>query len=615
MSANPSPGSIEYERAYMAPRAAQAAERIAERDARRDARRDPATEEAFAKVASIDEQFAAAERRLREKIRPQPLIDRPTLPDWPVDVLPGWVADHVTDTAARLQVPPDLCAQLAVGGLAAVAAGHGHISAGSWREPLNLYLWCAMHSGAGKSPAEKAMIGPLRAWERDRQVALADDHTFAVGVWKAAKRKAADDEKGWAVGSVSDEAYRASLTAASEPRPVPYRLTVDDTTPERLVQLLGDHQRMALISTEAGLLDSVAGAFSAGRQPNIDVYLKAWAGETIIRDRKGGDSGPEAVVVEDALLSVVLTIQPSVVEKYQMTAPELRGRGFFARFMPSIPASLVGTRTYGDMAPPGPSAQRYGAELRAMADRLIATTEAVPMHLDATAAALFFAWCDDIEAQLAPGERLDVLHDAASKIRSSALRVAGLLELADGRHGPAVGVGVMERALHVADYWVAHALAMEVAAGPDEETARVARDALAIIDWARKHPEVMEEGFTPRSVWAGKRPTWRAVEDLVPGLEHLRDRGWLWFVKGTLDDVGGRGSSVIVRLHPDAFTLSSHDLTSGRRTRTTPNVVHDNAESRVLSRVLPGEVDETPEVGAIGENVSSRVFCLCLLEG
>jgi len=603
-------------------RAARAAANIAEREAELDAKRDPATEEAFAARVDADEMIRQAEARLREQVQPAPLVDRPELPSWPVDVLPDWVADHVTDTAARLQVPVDLCAQLAVGALAAVAGGHATISAGHWRETLNLYLWCAMHSGAGKSPAEKAMIGPLRSWERDRQAARADEYTLDVARWKAAQKKAADDEKGYAVGSVGEEAFKSSVLAAAAPRPQQYRLTIDDTTPERLVQLLGAHQRLALISTEAGLLDSVAGAFSTGRQPNVDVYLKAWAGETIIRDRKGGDSGPEATVVDDALLTVVLTIQPTVVERYQTTAPELRGRGFFARFMPSIPRSLVGTRSYGDMTAPGPSADRYENELHAFAGRLTGLLMAVPLHLDAEAAAEFFAWCDALEADLAPGRPLDVLHDAASKIRSSTLRLAGLLELADGRNGPTVGVEVMRRALRVGRYWVAHALAMEARTGVDEDEAHAVDAALDLLRWARRHPEKMETGFTPREVYAGLRRKLRSVEELIPAFEHLRDRGWLWFVTGDVDGIGDRGVPVRARLHATAFTLSEEDITLGRRTRTTTRTPYKREFSSssslytredppppegvhvpVVVRVLGSEPPEAPEDVPVNEPV------------
>lgn len=86
----------------------------------------------------------------------QPIVtEAPPLPPWPVDELPAWVRDHVVETAERLSTPVDLVAQFAVGALSAVCMGHVDVQVYGWREPTNLYLWTALHSGGGKSPAER----------------------------------------------------------------------------------------------------------------------------------------------------------------------------------------------------------------------------------------------------------------------------------------------------------------------------------------------------------------------------------------------------------------------------------------------------------------------------
>ena len=61
---------------------------------------------------------------------PSPLIERPDLPTWPVDILPDWMANHIRSSADQLQVPIDLCAQFAMGALAAAAMGHGRVVLG-----------------------------------------------------------------------------------------------------------------------------------------------------------------------------------------------------------------------------------------------------------------------------------------------------------------------------------------------------------------------------------------------------------------------------------------------------------------------------------------------------
>lgn len=481
----------------------------------------------------------------------RPLVDADELPSWPTHVLPTWVREHVCATAARLQVPVDLCAQLALGTLASITMGHASITVGPWSEPTNLYTYVAMHSGAGKSPAEKAIVGPLRVWERRRQEQTADTYRVELAKWKVLQQKLRKDEQGAVLGSVSHEELAHSVIAAAGDKPTPFRLTVDDATPERLVQLLAEHKTLALISTEAGLLDMVGSQTRNGGATNIDVYLKAWAGETIQRDRKGGDDGPEATFVSDALLSVVLTIQPSVITKYQGTAPELRGRGFFARFMPSVPKSLVGTRTYGEMHMPGPENDTYVNELHRLADTMYSSV-GLHLTLDATAETMFFEWCDRTERQLVPGGRLAALHDAASKIRSSVLRAAAVLALAK-REWQTVDAQTMADALAIGDYWIEHARFVEGVADDVDEAHAVVL-ALAIVDWCRRKNQL--ENIDPRDIYHSRRKGLKlaGVADLAPGFKHLEARGWLTFTAGSAIDIGTPRTIVRARLVADALT-------------------------------------------------------------
>ena len=560
----------------MAARAAQAEANIAARDAEAAAAADPATAAEFDRIVAL--------RAAEEMEPPPPLVDPVPLPEWPVHVLPEWVADHVTATADRLQVPVDLCAQLAVGVLAAICMGHVKTVAADWTEPTALFLYCAMHSGAGKSPAEKQIVQPLREWEKARRLDGEEAYQLAMAEHKVAQKRAKELEAQHAKGACDVSEFREAVLEAAEPPPSPYRLTIDDTTPERLVQLLAAHKRLALISTEAGLLDMVAGGYNKGASTNLDVYLKAWSEETIIRDRKGGDTGPEATVVDDPLLTVVLTIQPSVIETYQGERRDLVGRGWFARFMPSVPESLVGTRTFVRRPHAGPEAQTYTEQIFHLADDLHGSGEERRYVLDDDAVDLFFGWCESWEPDLAPGGRLEALHDQSSKIRSSVLRLAGVLAAVRGG-GTSVGVDVVKDAIEVGEYWTAHAMAVEgVIEGVDTAAVGAAMD---VLDWCRRQQKLE---FSPRDVQLSKRAKYPYVEDLVPGLELLAKRGWITFTEGDLGQVGVRGARVLARSHPVALTQSVRALTLGGRTR-----------GRTCSRVKDGK---TPSLSPT-EHISS----------
>ena len=535
-----------------------------------------------------------------DDVGPLPIVDPVIAPHWPVSVLPAWMGEHITDTAQRLQVPEDLCAQLAVGALSAACAGHATVAVDDWVETLNLYLFCSMHSGAGKSPAEKAMVGPLREWERKRRTDKRDDFDLAVASWKVAQKKLRKAEDGYAVGSIGDEEFAEAVAEASKPMPAEFRLLIDDTTPERLVQLLAAHKRLALVSTEAGLLDSVAAQFARSQKPNVDVYLKAYSGDTIIRDRKGGDDGPESTVVEDALLTVVLTIQPGVVEKYRETAPEMRGRGFFARFMPSLPESLVGGRRFGGRSSVAASADRYAEELAALAGRMATIDEAArPMRLrlDDAAAHMFYEWCDQMERDLVLGGRLAALHDAASKIRSSALRMAGLLKLAGGGNTNVVDAELMADAIVVAKYWTDHAMLMEQGEqGVAGLAQRWAVDcAFDVLEWCRKRHMLR---VTPRDVYLANRTTYRTVDQLAPGFELLWDKRWITFEQGSVQSIGLQGSPVVVEVakevlgevHPRHYGRSRVHARYDTQREEAPHAKRENARENA----------RTPKEGSSG---------------
>ena len=97
--------------------------------------------------------------------------------------------------------------------------------------------------------------------------------------------------------------------------------------------------RMALLSSEAGIFDTLAGAYS--KSVNIDVMLKSYSGDQIRVDRIGRES--ENIL--HPTLTVLLMAQPNVISKV-LSNETFRGRGLTARFLYSMPASAVGTRRY-----------------------------------------------------------------------------------------------------------------------------------------------------------------------------------------------------------------------------------------------------------------------------
>jgi len=90
------------------------------------------------------------------------------------------------------------------------------------------------------------------------------------------------------------------------------------------------------------VFDQMAGRYNQTAGPNLGVYLKGHAGDLLKVDRRARP--PE--YVQRPCLTIGLTVQPEILQGLA-GRPGFRGRGLLARFLYSLPASLVGSRQAG----------------------------------------------------------------------------------------------------------------------------------------------------------------------------------------------------------------------------------------------------------------------------
>src|SRR5262245_8381560 len=362
---------------------------------------------------------------------------------WGVHAVDGprscaWLGQYVAAVATATQTPPDLGGMLALATLAAVAAGAVEIQPRpGWREPLCVFVAVGMDAGARKSGVFTALTRPLADFERDQATAALPAITEQATLRRIAEQAAAHAEQA-ASKAPPEQAHdrqaeaiaRAADAANLVVPPVP-RWLVDDATPEALAGLLATYGRIALLSPEGDVFDQMAGRYNPTAGPNLGVDLKGHAGDLLKVDRRGRP--PE--YVERPCLTIGLTVQPDVLRGLA-DRPGFRGRGLLARFLYSLPASLVGRRQAG--APPVPArlADRYAVELHTLAASL--TTPAsragdgpTVLTLVPDAGRLLLDFERALEPRLAAGTG-DLAHLAgwAAKLTGATCRIAGLLHLA-----------------------------------------------------------------------------------------------------------------------------------------------------------------------------------------
>jgi hypothetical protein len=482
------------------------------------------------------------------------------VPAFPVEVLPGWLGEYVAAVATATQTPPDLAGMLALAVLATVAAGAVEVQPRpGWREPLCLFVAVGMDAGTRKSGVFTALTRPVAEFERNQAAAALPGITETAVLRRIADQAAAHAEAAAskALASQQEEARAEAIARAAEAAnlvvpPVP-RWLVDDATPEALAGLLATYGRIALLSPEGDVFDQMAGRYNQGAGPNLGVYLKGHAGDLLKVDRRG--RAPE--YIERPCLTIGLAVQPEVLRGLA-GRPGFGGRGLLARFLYSLPASLVGRRQPG--APPVPTAvaDRYSLELQALAASL--TTPAGPaggdspalLVLDQEAADLLLCFERELEPRLAAGSG-DLAHLAgwAAKLAGATCRIAGLLHLAghlrDGWNRPIVA-DTFAAAIGLAGYLVEHARAVFDLMGADPRL----DDARWLLDWISRTGQAQ---FTRRDAHrAAPRGRFPKATDLDPALALLEEHGWLRRVDA--DSPGPRGGRppspryLVSPLHP-----------------------------------------------------------------
>jgi hypothetical protein len=93
------------------------------------------------------------------------------------------------------------------------------------------------------------------------------------------------------------------------------------------------------MSAEGGIYDVMAGAYSKRGMAQFEAFFKGHAGDDLITDRVGRPS----VRIEWPAVTCGYAIQPEVI-KGLVGKSAFRGRGLLARFLYSVPRSLIGQR-------------------------------------------------------------------------------------------------------------------------------------------------------------------------------------------------------------------------------------------------------------------------------
>jgi replicative DNA helicase len=393
---------------------------------------------------------------------PEIPIERMDLPEFPVGVLPEPLKSWVAATSEATQTPPDLAGLLSLAVCGGACARRVEVLAGpNWFEPICLYVAVVLEPGNRKSSVFSSATHPLQEIEREMMESArpayardASDRRMKEKQRDNAEKKAASEN----CEQSRELALRLSHELASEVEKSLPRLIVDDVSSEEAENLLSRQGgRLVVAGVEGGLFDVMGGRYSKG-SPNLDVYLKGHAGDTLRVDR-----GSRSLLVYKPCLTLAYAIQSEVV-RAMASKPSFRGRGLIGRFLYAFPESLLGRRRVNAPSVPFPVSARYEKLVRRLATIPEPDNQPWLIRFDSAASAQFIDWQKEIEVALGDYGSMRDLRDWAGKLAGATARLAAIMHLIEVDQAQPWDVcmskSVMDRAIQLARWSIPHAKAV-----------------------------------------------------------------------------------------------------------------------------------------------------------
>ncbi|MFT4196756.1 MAG: DUF3987 domain-containing protein [Pseudoxanthomonas sp.] len=442
---------------------------------------------------------------------PEPL---PAVPVFNPALLPDAVRAWCQDAADGLQVPLDFTAVPAMVGLAAAIGGR-HIAVklkrnAHWYERPILWGCVIGRPSSGKSPAlspvRRALESVLDGERAEYKVAL---QTFeGMAMLAEARKSEAKDKARKAIkqGHAVDPASLAESARFDEEPPTEPRLVVNDSTVEKLGELLNENPR-GLIQFRDELAGWLASMDREGRESDRAFWLECWNGTgPYTSDRIGRGT----IRVEACAVSILGGMQPGKLAEYVRGA--VRGGfaddGLMQRFQLAVYPDLPGGWRYSDR----PLNREAEDRARAAFQRLRAlnpvnvgaetadTCEVPFLRLSDDAQDIFIEWYTELMQRLRQGDEPAFMESHLAKYSALAGRLALVLHLTDNGTGPVSGEA-MVRALGWCEYLEGHARRIYA---PVTDTGVSAAHLLL------KKQASLPDSFTARDVY---RKCWAGLDD------------------------------------------------------------------------------------------------------
>lgn len=488
----------------------------------------------------------------------RPLPETPR-PDPPINLFPTWIADQIRNVTRQLGCDPVLPTVFGLGALSVASLGHVRVKirAGEILRTTGLYLAASGVPATGKSPALAMMFDPVR----DHEEACIEQSRADVAAAEAAKsiaeKRAKEAIDGAArTGDPDTEKQAIKLKAAAAVIDVPSagELMTTNITPEKVAGLMqANGERIAIVSDESGVLvvdrygDKKSGA-------NMDVYLQGFTGEPVVVHRQAAPP----IRMRHPLMAIVAGVQPHALEA-AMLNEEFRARGLGPRFLTATTTRLADNTDIDYDVWDHQVGDTYADKLITLARQWSSWRNPATLTIAPDGRQAYSAWAADLRRREAEGGPLEGESGWVSKLRSSTLRIAALLHLADGhRAEDPISADAVHRAIGIAEFFIVHHQR------DTSDAPNLARRLAATLAKLATHDEAVDGLVTKRMVARLASAGFRKPDRYIPPLAVLVDAGWVALEPDTLNFAPSTEAAIAAakafRVHPELLAEAGQSV-------------------------------------------------------
>lgn len=497
---------------------------------------------------------------------PTPQIIEGTLPavePYQPEMMPHAFRAWISDTANRMQVPPDYLAATLVtlcGSLIGSRCAVKPKAKDNWAKVPNLWGMIIgdpsqLKTGSAAQPLK--FLAPLIDDAQRDYAERLSEHDLETASYVADRKRLEREMK------AKDKATReqakaelAELRKTEKPRPTLKRYEVNDINPAKLAYLCAENPQ-GLLSFNDEIVSLLKSFEMKGNELGRGFYLKAWDGmqrHTVDRVMSG------SFFIPNLCLSVFGTTQPDKVRAYLGDAMGGNNDGLIQRFQIMVYPDPI-HRDYVDTDPDRQAwatAQSVICKLAELTDfeSLGAereTSDKMPaFRFDTDAQPIFKNWAIELEAELQDFSNSQLMREHLAKYRSLMPSLALIFHLVNVAQNPKRYNGKIKSdsalmAVKWCSYLKSHARRVYDGLG-----AKGAEGAAILSDRIQKG--ILTDGFTLRDI---QRKGWSGLTDgkaIAAALERLQDADWIAAMPTPpISETGGRPSGKPYAINPNVF--------------------------------------------------------------